>query len=166
MHSHFHEACRYEWQRYLHAPDWGSKWRNCSQMVPIICVLNHEWISWVSIEIYYHDNFVFGHICMFLTSILLTFAFCVHTWSANSEKPLESRTMVCCSNVGICFGFEHNHMPDRVLHSAWRTKDYKIWSQDHGLTWAVTGAHIQRGFEYKVGMYMGIGLWSLSPMNT
>ena len=21
--------------------------------------------SWVSIEIYYHDNFVFGHICMF-----------------------------------------------------------------------------------------------------
>ena len=30
-------------------------------MVPIICVLNHERISWVSIEIYYHDNFVFGH---------------------------------------------------------------------------------------------------------
>ena len=38
-------------------------------MVPIICVLNHERISWVSIEIYYHDNFVFGHIFMFLTSI-------------------------------------------------------------------------------------------------
>ena len=37
-------------------------------MVPIICVLNHERISWVSIEIYYHDNFVFGHIFMFLTS--------------------------------------------------------------------------------------------------
>ena len=34
----------------------------------IICVLNHERISWVSIEIYYHDNFVFGHIFMFLTS--------------------------------------------------------------------------------------------------
>ena len=33
-------------------------------MVPIICVLNHERISWVSIEIYYHDNFVFGHIFM------------------------------------------------------------------------------------------------------
>ena len=42
---------------------------NCSQIVPIICVLNHERISWVSIEIYYHDNFVFGHISMFLTSI-------------------------------------------------------------------------------------------------
>ena len=69
MHSHFHGACRYEWRRYLHAPDWGSKWGNCSQMIPIICVLNHERISWVSIEIYYHDNFVFGHIFMFLTSI-------------------------------------------------------------------------------------------------
>ena len=32
------------------------------------CVLNHERISWVSIEIYYHDNFLFGHIVMFLTS--------------------------------------------------------------------------------------------------
>ena len=42
-------------------------------MVPIICVLNHERISWVSIEIYYHDYFVFGHIFMFLTSILCSF---------------------------------------------------------------------------------------------
>ena len=73
--------------------------------------------------------------------------------------------MVCCSYVGICFGVEHHHMPDRVLHLAWRTKDYKNWSQDHGLTWAVRGAHIRRGFEGKVGMYMGIGLWSLSSMN-
>ena len=46
-------------------------------MVPIICVLNHARISWVSIEIYYHDNFVFGHIFMFLTSILLIFVFIV-----------------------------------------------------------------------------------------
>ena len=35
-------------------------------MVPIICVLNHERISWVSIEMYYHDNFVFGRIFIFL----------------------------------------------------------------------------------------------------
>ena len=42
-------------------------------MVSIICVLNHERISWVSIEIYYHDNFVFGHIFMFLTSIVAHF---------------------------------------------------------------------------------------------
>ena len=42
-------------------------------MVPISCVLNHEWISWVSIEIYYHDSFVFGHIFMLLTSIFAHF---------------------------------------------------------------------------------------------
>ena len=70
MHSHFHGACRYECRRYLPAPDWGSK---CSQMVSIICVLNHERISWASIEIYYHDNFVFGHIVMFLTSFYTHF---------------------------------------------------------------------------------------------
>ena len=57
-------------------------------------------------------------------------------------------------------------MPDRVLHLAWCTKDYKNWSQDHGLTWAVRGAHIRRSFESKVGMYMGIDLWILSSMNT
>ena len=44
-------------------------------MVPIICVWNHARISWVSIEIHYHDNFVFVHIFMYLT---LNFAhFCV-----------------------------------------------------------------------------------------
>ena len=42
-------------------------------MVPIICILNHARISWVSIEIYYHENFVFGHIFMFLTSIFAHF---------------------------------------------------------------------------------------------
>ena len=57
-------------------------------------------------------------------------------------------------------------MPDRVLDLPWRTQDYKNSSQDHGLTWAVRGAHIRRGFEGKVGRYMGIDLWSLSSMNT
>ena len=51
-------------------------------------------------------------------------------------------------------------MPDRVLHLAWRTKDHKNWSPDHGLTRAVRGAHIRRGFEGKVGMYIGIDIWS------
>ena len=73
--------------------------------------------------------------------------------------------MVCCSYVGICFGVEHHYMPDRVLHLAWHRKDFKNWSQDHGLTWAVRGAHIRRGFESKMEMYMGIGLWSISSMN-
>ena len=71
--------------------------------------------------------------------------------------------MVCCSYVGICFGVEHHHMPDCVLHLAWRTEDYKSWSQDHGLTWAVRGAHIRRGFEGKVGMYMEKDVLELCP---
>ena len=57
-------------------------------------------------------------------------------------------------------------MPDCVLHLAWCTKDYKNRSQDHGLTWAVRGAHIRRGFQGKMGMYMSIRLWFLSSMNT
>ena len=73
MHSHFHGACRYELRSYLHAPDWGSKYGDFWQMVSIIRILNHARISWVSIEIYYHDNFVFGHICMFLTSFYAHF---------------------------------------------------------------------------------------------
>ena len=56
-------------------------------------------------------------------------------------------------------------MPDHVLHLAWRTGDHKNWSRDHGLTWAVRGAHIGRGFEGKMGMYMGTGLRSISSMN-
>ena len=74
--------------------------------------------------------------------------------------------MVCCSYVGICFGVEYHHMPNRVLILAWRTTDYKNWSQDHGLTWAVRGADIRRGFEGRMGMYMGIDFWSPSSMNT
>ena len=95
-------------------------------MVPIICVLNHERISWVSIEIYYHDNFVFGHIFMFLTSIFAHFCvLCTHLVSKQQEAYGESNHGMLLF-VGICFGVEHHHMPDRVLHLAWRTKDYKI----------------------------------------
>ena len=72
-------------------PDWGSKWGNCSQMVPIICVLNHERISWVSIEIYYHDNFVFDHIFMFLTSMFAHFCvLCTYLVSKQQEAYGES----------------------------------------------------------------------------
>ena len=60
-------------------------------MVPIICVLNHERISWVSIEIYYHDNLVFGHICMFLTSIFAHFCvLCTYLVSKQQEAYGES----------------------------------------------------------------------------
>ena len=54
--------------------------------------LNHERISWVSIEIYYHDNFVFGHIVMFLTSIFAHCCIlCTYLWS-RTPPSARSRT--------------------------------------------------------------------------
>ena len=59
--------------------------------------------------------------------------------------------MVCCSYVGICFGVEHHHMPDRVLSLAWRTKDHKNWSQDHGLIWQCVAPISERVLRVKWG---------------
>ena len=52
----------------FYASMWGSKWGDCSQMVPRCCALNHMLIPWVSKVICYSDYFGFGFICMFLTS--------------------------------------------------------------------------------------------------
>ena len=49
----------------LYASMWGSKWGNCSQMVPSNCVLNHMLIPRVSEVIYYCDYLEFGNISMF-----------------------------------------------------------------------------------------------------
>ena len=60
-------------------------------MVPIICTLNHAWISWVSIEIYYHDNFVFRHIFMFLTSVYAHFGvLCTYLVGKQQKASVES----------------------------------------------------------------------------
>ena len=66
-------------------------------MVPIICVLNHERISWVSIEIYYHDNFVFGHIFMFMTSLYAHFVFFV-LYVNYGMLLICWRTLRCCTS--------------------------------------------------------------------
>ena len=74
-------------------------------MVPIICVWNHERISWVSIEIYYHDNFVFGHIFWFSPQFLLIFVFCVLTWSVYMlAHALELNTTICRIAYSIWLG--------------------------------------------------------------
>ena len=70
-------------------------------MVPIIRVLNHERIAWVSIDIYYHDNLVFGHIFMCLTSIFAHF--CVLCTYLVSEQ-LEAYGK---SNRGTLFIYWH-----------------------------------------------------------
>ena len=66
-------------------------------MVPIICILNHARISWVSIEIYYHDNFGFGHIFMFLTSI------CAHFWVLCTYPGGKQQETYGESNHGMLF---------------------------------------------------------------
>ena len=52
---------------------WGSKWGNCSQMVPSNSVLNHIMIPWVSEVIYYFDYLELSNICVFLTSFYAHF---------------------------------------------------------------------------------------------
>ena len=71
--SDFHGAYREEVRRCPYASMWGSKWGDCSQMVPSNSVLNHMLIPWVSEVIYYCDYFEFGTICMFLTSFYAHF---------------------------------------------------------------------------------------------
>ena len=51
----------------------GIQIRNCLQMVPSNCDLNHVLIPWVSEVIYYSDYFEFGNIFMFLTSFYAHF---------------------------------------------------------------------------------------------
>ena len=47
--------------------------------------------KWVSLEIYYHDNFVFGHIFMFLISIFAHFCvLCTYLVSKQQEAYGES----------------------------------------------------------------------------
>ena len=63
--SHFHRACREEVRRCPYASMWGSKWGNCSQIVPSNCVLNHMLIPWVSEVIYYCDYLHFSNILLY-----------------------------------------------------------------------------------------------------
>ena len=70
---HFHGVYREEVRRCPYASMWGSKLRDCSQMVPSSCVLNDILIPWVSEVIYYCDYLEFGNICMFLTSLYAHF---------------------------------------------------------------------------------------------
>ena len=66
-------------------------------MVPIICILNHARISGVSIEIYYHDEFVFGHIFIFLTSIIAHF-WVLCTYLVGKQQEASGK-----SNHGVLF---------------------------------------------------------------
>ena len=86
-------------------------------MVPIVCMLNHARISWVSIEIYYHDNFVFGHIFMFLTSIFAHFCvLCTYLVGKQQEAYKVEPWYVVHM---MAYALELNTSTCRIAHSIW-----------------------------------------------
>ena len=87
-------------------------------MVPIICVLNHEWISWLSIEIYYHDNFVFGHIFMFLTSIFAHFLHFVYLPGRQTARSLWRVEPWYVVHM-LAYALELNTTICRIAYSIW-----------------------------------------------
>ena len=95
---------------------------------------------------------------------MLIFVFYVLNWSANSKVPRVFGTMVCCLLVGICFGVAPHHMPDHVFTLAWHTRPHNIRSQMCEVTCEAWHVYIWRGLGANVGIYLGIDLWSISPL--
>ena len=72
--------------------------------------------------------------------------------------------MVCCLYVGTCFGVAPHHMPDHVVTLAWHTRPHKIRSQILELTCEAWHVYIRRGLGANVVIFLGMDLWSISPL--
>ena len=72
--------------------------------------------------------------------------------------------MVCCLYVGICFGVVPHHMPDHVVTLVWHTRPHKIRSQIQELTCEALHVYIRRGLGANVEIFLGMDLWSISPL--
>ena len=72
--------------------------------------------------------------------------------------------MVCCLYVGICFGVAPHHMPAQVVTLAWHTWPHKIRSQIHELTCEAWYVYIRRGLGANDGIFLGMDVWSISPL--
>ena len=72
--------------------------------------------------------------------------------------------MVCCLYVGICLGVVPHHMPDHMVTLAWHTRPHKIRSQIHELTCEACHVHSWRGFGANDAIFLGMDLWSISPL--
>ena len=73
--------------------------------------------------------------------------------------------MVCCLYVGICFGVVPHHTPDHVVTLAWHTRPHKIGSQTHELTCEAWHVHNRRSFGANDGIFLGMDIWSISPLH-
>ena len=80
--------------------------------------------------------------------------------------------MVCCLYVGICLGVAPHRMLDYVVTLAWHTRPHKIKSQIRELTCEACHAYnreewnvyIRRGLGANGGIFLGMDLWSISPL--
>ena len=72
--------------------------------------------------------------------------------------------MVCCLYVGICFGVAPHHMPGHVVTLALHTRPHKIRSQICELTCEAWHVYIRRGLGANNEIFLGIDLWSISPL--
>ena len=97
---------------------------------------------------------------------MLIFVFYVLNWSANSKLPRDLLTMVCCLYVGICFGVVPHHMLDHMVTLARHTRPHKIRSQTHELICEACHVHNWRGIGTNDGIFLGMDLWSISPLYT
>ena len=55
-------------------------------------------------------------------------------------------------------------MPDHMVTLAWHTRPHKIRSQIHELTCEACHVHNRRGFGANDGIFLGMDLWSISPL--
>ena len=72
--------------------------------------------------------------------------------------------MLCCLSVGICFGVAPHHMPDHVVTLAWHTRPHKIGSLIRELTCEAWHVYIWRSSGTKIGIFLGIYVWPISPL--
>ena len=87
-------------------------------MVPIICVLNHERISSVSIEIYYHGDFVFGHIFMFVDLNFCSFLRFVYLPGRQTARSLWGVEPWYVVHM-LAYALELNTTICRIVYSIW-----------------------------------------------
>ena len=72
--------------------------------------------------------------------------------------------MVCCFHVGKCFGVAPHHMADHVVALAGHTRPHKIRSQIRELACEAWHVYIPRGMGTNVGIFLGMNIWSISPL--
>ena len=107
-----------------YASMWGSKWRDCLQMVPSNCVLNHMLIPWVSEVIYYCNYLEFG-IIAFFDLILCSFLYFMCS---------TGRLTVKCLEICELWYVAYMLADASVLHLTICRITWSLWRGTRGLT--------------------------------